>query len=229
VTTNKATPKISGPAAQDADTFSEDDLPEDGSDGAGEAGEAGQGAGDHPPGPDLISAAYPQPAFYPHDLDYPQGSGYLPVSTDQAGPRNRQPIPGQPGPGQPGYPSGPGYALDAGYELDAGYTRQLGYPQDPGYGPDSGYEPDSGYQPDSGYGLEDSPAEGRGYLSDLGFTHDEDSGPHRRIRPGDGISARRRPRPASAPDSGRTCSPRRRSLGRYRHRGRPTCTRPRTR
>jgi MinD-like ATPase involved in chromosome partitioning or flagellar assembly len=177
VTTNKATPKISGPAAQDADTFSEDDLPEDGSDGAGEAGEAGQGAGDHPPGPDLISAAYPQPAFYPHDLDYPQGSGYLPVSTDQAGPRNRQPIPGQPGPGQPGYPSGPGYALDAGYELDAGYTRQLGYPQDPGYGPDSGYEPDSGYQPDSGYGLEDSPAEGRGYLSDLGFTHDEDSGP----------------------------------------------------
>src|ERR1700689_1291630 len=148
VTTNKHTPKLSGSAAADADAFSDADVPADGPDGAAGrsgaqlpeegasvAGQARRDADPHPPpGPALISPAYPQPAFYPHDLEYPQGPGYLPVSTDQAGPRNRQPTPGQ-----PGYPSGPGYALDAGYELDAGYTRQLGYPQDPGYGPDSGY------------------------------------------------------------------------------------------
>jgi MinD-like ATPase involved in chromosome partitioning or flagellar assembly len=185
VTTSKPTPKISGPAAQDADS-SDDNLPgraagrsgaihqEGGSvvgeasvgGEAGEAGETGQETGTNPSGPALISAAYPQPAFYPHDLEYPQGRGYLPVSTDQAGPRNHQPAPGQ-----PGYPAGPGYALDAGYELDAGYTRQLGYPQDPGYGPDSGYEPDSGYGPADGQ------AGDRGYLPDLGFTHDAAAGP----------------------------------------------------
>jgi MinD-like ATPase involved in chromosome partitioning or flagellar assembly len=136
VTTNKPTPKISGPVTQDADTIP-DDLP-----------------GDRP------------------DLEYPQGPGYLPVPTDLAGPRNRQPAPGQ-----PGYPSGPGYALDAGYELDAGYTRQLGYPQDPGYEPDSGYEPEDGYGPEYGYGPEDGPAEDRGYLPDLGFSRDAGSGP----------------------------------------------------
>ena len=178
VTTNKPTPKISRPAAQDADTRPDDDLQEDRPDGAagrsgaihqedgsvvgdvseadvggeagvgreaGEVGEVGQELGAQPSGPAPISAAYPQPAFYPHDLEYPRGPGYLPVSTDQAGPRNHQPAPGA-----PGYPAGSGYALDAGYELDAGYTRQLGYPQDPGYGPDSGYEPDSGYGPEIG-------------------------------------------------------------------------------
>jgi len=184
VTTNKHTPKISGPAAQDADAFSDDDVPGDQPDGAADrsgaqrheedasvAGQAGRDADPHPPpGPARISPAYPRPAFYPHDLAYPQGPGYLPVSTDQAGPRNRQPSPGQasPGqasPGQPGYPSGPGYTLDAGYELDASYTRQLGYPQDPGYGPDSGYRPRDGQAGDLGY------------LPDLGFTDDAGPGP----------------------------------------------------
>jgi len=181
VTTNKHTPKISGPAPQDTDAFSAGDLPADRPDDAagrsgaipkeagsvaGQAGQAGQEADPAPPGPARISPAYPRPAFYPHDLEYPQGPGYLPVSTDQAGPRNRQPAPGQAAaPGQPGYPSGPGYALDAGYEFDVGYTRQLGYPQDPGYGPDSGYE------------LEDGPAGDLGYLPDLGFTQDAGSGP----------------------------------------------------
>jgi MinD-like ATPase involved in chromosome partitioning or flagellar assembly len=176
VTTNKHTPKISGPAARDADAFSDDDVLGDRPDGAAgrsgaqihqEGASVGGQADPHPPpGPALISPAYPQPAFYPHDLEYPQGPGYLPVSTDQAGPRN-----GQPAPGQPGYPPGPGYALDAGYELDAGYTRQLGYPQDPGYGPGSGYGPNRGYEP------QDGQAGDLGYLPDLGFTDDSGPGP----------------------------------------------------
>jgi MinD-like ATPase involved in chromosome partitioning or flagellar assembly len=194
VTTDKDTPNISGLAAQDADAFSDDDVPRDRPDGAvgrsgaqipeadtSAAGQASRDAGPHPPpGPGRNSAAYPQPAFYPHDLEYPQGPGYLPASTDQAGPRNRQPAPGQPAPGQPapgqpGYPPGPGHALAPGYELDAGYTRQLGYPQDPGYGPDSGYGPDRGYEP------QDGRVEDVGYLPDLGFT--DDAGPGPRMEP----------------------------------------------
>jgi MinD-like ATPase involved in chromosome partitioning or flagellar assembly len=205
VTTNKNTPKISGPAPQDGDAFSAGDVPGDrpddaagrsgaipreGGSVAGQAGQAGQEADPAPPGPVRISPPYPRPAFYPHDLEYPQGPGYLPVSTDQAGPRNRQPAPGQAAaPGQPGYPSGPGYALDAGYEFDVGYTRQLGYPQDPGYGPDSGYE------------LEDGPAGDLGYLPDLGFTQDAGSGP--RMEPLPDLEIPEMPGPAAPQDTNR--------------------------
>ncbi len=201
MTTNQPTPKISGPATQGADAFSDDDVPGDRPDGAvgrsgaqlpeegtSAVGPVGRDVGSHPPpGPARISPAYPQLAFYPHDLEYSQGLSYLPASTDQAGPRNGQPAPGQPAPGQPGYPPGPGYAPDPGYELDAGYTRQLGYPQDPGYGPDSGYR------------RQDGQAEDLGYLPGHGFTDDVAAGPQ--MEPLPDLEAPEPPGPAVPQDT----------------------------
>ncbi len=121
MTTNNDTPQTFGPANHDADGRSDDyriPRPDD------QAHPAANGwAGwTEPTGPAAAGQGYPQPAFYPHDLENPPGPEYAPDA---------------------------GFAPDAGYPRQLGYPQDPGYEPEAEQAAEAGYLPDLGFTPDA--------------------------------------------------------------------------------